>query len=112
MVLVEVDEHFRVAVRAEAMAAAEESVPQRAVVVDFAVEDDPDRAVFVGQRLMSAGDVEDGEAAMSQGDAGLGIARCDEMCPRRPGRGGAARRSSAGASLAPRLSQDRSKPRR
>ena len=33
--------------------------PQRGVVVDLAVEDRPDRAVLVGERLMAAGQVDD-----------------------------------------------------
>ena len=44
--------------------------PQVAEVVDFAVEDDPHRAVFVGQRLLAAGQVDDRQPPVSQGHAG------------------------------------------
>ena len=70
LVLVEVDDHFGVAVRAEAMAGAFQPPAQLAEVVDFAVEDDPDRAVFVRQRLLPAGQVDDRQPAMAQGHAG------------------------------------------
>ena len=105
-VLVEVDEHFGVALGAEVVPGAFQPAAQVAEVVDFAVEDDPDRAVFVGERLLAAGHVDDRQPAMAQGDAGniADAVRSAKSCdtrPRRPGRGGAARRSSAGASLAP-----------
>ena len=39
---------------------------QRGMVVDLAVEDDPDRAILVGHRLMPATHVHDGQAPMSE----------------------------------------------
>ena len=45
--------------------------PQRGVVVDLAVEDDPDRPVLVGHRLVAGGrEVDDRQAAMAERDAG------------------------------------------
>ena len=69
-VLVKVDDGLGVALRAEAMAGGLQPPPQIAVVVDFAVEDDLDRAVFVAHRLAAAGQVDDRQPAMAQGDAG------------------------------------------
>jgi hypothetical protein len=43
------------------------------VVVDLAVEDHHHRAVFVEQRLLAGGDVDDGQAAVAQPDAGLQV---------------------------------------
>ncbi len=40
--------------------------PQRGEVVDLAVEDRPDRAVLVGERLMAAGQVDDRQPAKPQ----------------------------------------------
>ena len=37
-----------------------------AVVVDFAVEDDPDGTVLVRDRLLSAFEIDDGQAAMTE----------------------------------------------
>src|SRR3990172_8764586 len=54
----------------EAMAAAGELLAQRAVVVDLAVQDEPQRAVFVGERLLAAFEVDDAQAAEAQ--AGVG----------------------------------------
>ena len=52
--------------RPEPVAAGLEIAPQVAVVVDLAVEDDPDRLVFVGHRLLAAGPVDDGQPAMTK----------------------------------------------
>jgi hypothetical protein len=43
------------------------------VVEELAVEGDPDGAVLVGDRLAAAGEVDDGEAAGAQGEAGLAV---------------------------------------
>ena len=73
------DDGFRIALGAEAMAGAFQPLPQGAEVVDLAVEDDPHRAVFVAHRLPSAGEVEDGQPAVSQGDAGQRVALGDVL---------------------------------
>ncbi len=70
LVLVEMDEHFRVALGAEAVAGPLQPAAELAEVVDFAVEDDPHRAVLVGHRLLAAGEVDDRQPAMAQGDSG------------------------------------------
>ena len=41
--------------------------PQRSVIVDFAVEDDP-QAIVVGHRLGAARQIDDGQAAMTERD--------------------------------------------
>ena len=48
------------------MAARLEIAPQLVVVVDFSVEDDPDRPVFVGHRLIAAGAVDNGQPAVAE----------------------------------------------
>ncbi len=70
LVFVEVDQDFRVALGAEAMAAGFQSLPQGAEIIDLAVEDHPQRAVFVGKRLPAAGQVDDRQPPMAQGHAG------------------------------------------
>src|SRR4030095_16055240 len=52
--LVEMEDGLGVAAGAVAVAARFESRPERGVVVDLAVEDDPDRAVLVAHRLPAA----------------------------------------------------------
>jgi len=59
----EVDDRFRVAVGAVLMAFGDQGLAQGAVVVDFAVEDDPERAIFVGDGLVAGFEVDDAEAA-------------------------------------------------
>ena len=44
---------------------------QLLVVVDFSVKDHYDRAVFVEQRLLAGGNVDDGQAPMAQTYAGF-----------------------------------------
>ena len=51
---------------AEMVAARLEIAAQLAMVVDLAVEDDPDRAVFVGHRLVAAGAIDDRQTAMAE----------------------------------------------
>jgi hypothetical protein len=46
---------------------------ERLEVVDLAVEHDDDRAVFVEQRLLAGRDVDDGQAAVAEPDAGLDV---------------------------------------
>jgi hypothetical protein len=43
------------------------------VVVDLAVEDHDHRAVFVEQRLLAGGDVDDGQAPVAEAQAGLDV---------------------------------------
>jgi hypothetical protein len=43
------------------------------VVVDLAVEDDDHRAVFVEQRLLAGGDVDDRQPPVAEADAGLDV---------------------------------------
>ena len=66
-VFVEMDKHFGIAIGAEAMPGPFEPAAEVAEVIDFAVEDDPYRTVFVGQRLFAAGEVDDGQPPMAQG---------------------------------------------
>jgi hypothetical protein len=64
--LVEVHDHLRVRARAEVMAAGRELRGELAVVVDLTVEDDPDRTVLVGQRLISGLEIDDTEPPHSE----------------------------------------------
>ena len=73
VVLVEVHDGFRVAGRAEDVPATLEVAPQRAVVVDFAVEDHPHRAVFVRHRLMPAVEINDAQTAHAQPHAAVHV---------------------------------------
>ena len=43
------------------------------MVVDFTVENDPDRTVFIADGLMSGGEVNNAEAAHSQADPALRV---------------------------------------
>ena len=55
------------------MAAAHELRRELPIVVDLAVVDDGDRAVLVVDRLLAAGDVDDGEPPHREADAGLEV---------------------------------------
>ncbi len=69
--LVGVDHHLGVRPGLESMAELREKVAQALVVVDFAIEDDPERPVFVRDRLMASLDVDDGEPP--RGEPGPGV---------------------------------------
>ena len=69
LLLVEVEDDFRVGVGAELVSLRDERRAQFLEIVDLAVEDDPDRAVLVRERLMSLGQVNDAQPAMAESDA-------------------------------------------
>ena len=73
VLLVEVDEHLGVGVRAEGVAGALELVAQLGVVVDLAVLDDDDAAVLVRDRLVAAGEVDDREAPRAERDLAVDV---------------------------------------
>ena len=76
-----VNDRFGVALRPVAMPARFERRSHVAVVVDLAVVRDPHGAVFVGERLMAAGEIDDAETTMCEdGSANRSRGR------RRPGR--------------------------
>ena len=88
--LVCVHDDFGVCVRAEAMAARHEIRAHVGEVVDLAVEDHPDRAVLVGDRLVAGREVDDAQAAEAEADArprveavGIGAAVRDDRGHRR-----------------------------
>ena len=66
-----VQDDLGVAAGAEGVAQGFEFGHQFLVVVDFAVEDDDDRVVFVEQGLLAGGDVNDRQTAVAEGDTGL-----------------------------------------
>src|ERR1700722_1704847 len=61
--LIEMNDHFGVAVRSEAMTAFFQFDAQLGKVVDLAIEDNPDSFVFIEYRLMPARQVDDAEAS-------------------------------------------------
>ena len=64
--LVGVEDRFSVAARLVAVSGRLEESPDLRVVVDLAVENDPDAVVLVGQRLLTRGEIDDAETAMGQ----------------------------------------------
>ena len=66
LVLVEVDQYLGIARGPQGVPTRIQPMPEGLEVVDFAVEDDPDRAILVGKRLMASLDVDDGEPPKSE----------------------------------------------
>src|SRR3569833_3415600 len=58
---------FGIAVRRKAMPLCNELPAQILVIVDLAIENDPDRAIFVGYRLVPARKIDDAEPAHADG---------------------------------------------
>src|SRR5439155_14612060 len=69
--LVGVDDGFGVGPRPETMPAREQTIADLLVVVNLTVEGDPDRFVFVGQRLFAAGAIDDRQAPVTEADIGI-----------------------------------------
>src|SRR4051794_30771472 len=69
VVLVQMHDDLRVGVSREPMAARLQLVAQLHVVVDLSVEDDDDRAVFVGDRLIARLQIDDREPLDAKADA-------------------------------------------
>ena len=65
----QVNDGFGVAGSPKTMTARGEFLAQLAVVVDLAIEDDPDRSIFVADRLLAAVQVDDAQASHAQPDA-------------------------------------------
>ena len=67
------EDGFRVAMGVINVATSFERRSIISVVVDFAVVSDPHRAVFVRQRLMTTGQVNDAQSAMGENTVRVGI---------------------------------------
>src|SRR5579862_8786183 len=66
VLLVEMDEHLGVAARGKAVAGELQLATQGVMVVNLAVEDDGNRAVLVGNRLVTPGNVDDAQTPHAQ----------------------------------------------
>src|SRR5262249_55493018 len=66
--LVRVDDDLGIGCRVEAMAGSLELGSQFAKVVDFTVEDDPDRTILVVDRLVAGRQIDDAQAPHSECD--------------------------------------------
>src|SRR5580658_870567 len=73
ILLVKMNDGFRVAMRTEAVAARDQPFPQNLVIVNFAVEDYPDRPVLIADGLVASDQVDDAEAPHSQSDAAFRV---------------------------------------
>jgi len=63
-----VDDGFGVGVRTEDVALSRQRLLQLAMVVDLAVEDNPDGSILVGERLRAAGAIDDGQPSVRERD--------------------------------------------
>jgi hypothetical protein len=64
--LVQMDDSFRIAPGAIAVAARFEILPQILMVINFTIEDDPNVSVFIAQGLMAGLNVDDAEPSHGQ----------------------------------------------
>ena len=65
-VFVKMNYDFGISVRVEMMPAPFEFPPEFREIIDFAVEDNPSRAIFVEHRLMTAGKINNAQPAHTQ----------------------------------------------
>ncbi len=74
LLLVEMHQHFRVAARAEGMTLAGQLAAQVLEVVDLTIEDDPDRAILVAQRLRRVRrQIDDRQPPMAEAQAAVEV---------------------------------------
>src|SRR5207248_938932 len=73
ILLVQVDDSLGVAVRAIRMATSHEFFPQLSMVVDFAIENNPQRFNFVADGLMTGGEINNTEPAHADADAAVNM---------------------------------------
>ena len=69
--LIQVDDGFGVAIGAEAVPLGYEVAPQFLIVVNLAVEDDPNGAILIRNRLVTSVQIDDAEAAHPDGASAL-----------------------------------------
>src|SRR5215469_1949953 len=62
ILLIKVKDGFGVAFGAVGVAGGDELLAQRGMVVDFAIEHDPERVVFITERLMASREIDDAQA--------------------------------------------------
>jgi hypothetical protein len=67
------DDGFGIRARSIGMTCSLEIRAHVRVVVDFSVKGDPDVARFVGQRLMTAREIDNAQSAMSEGGSIVGV---------------------------------------
>src|SRR5512134_2315203 len=63
---IKMENGFRIGVAAENMSVFLQVAAQLLIIVDFAIKDDPDRLVFVGNGLLSAFQIDNGESPRGQ----------------------------------------------
>src|SRR5258708_549456 len=73
MLLIEMDERFRIAVCVKAMPCLFKILPQLQMVVDLPVEDNPDALIFAVDRLMAASHIDNGKASHPKSNAATDI---------------------------------------
>jgi hypothetical protein len=64
--LIQVDNDLRVSGGLELVTARKQSLTQLRIIVDFAIKDDPNRAVLVGERLGACAQVDDRKPKMAE----------------------------------------------
>jgi hypothetical protein len=62
------DDHLGVGLRLESVPARQKLCPQVLVIVYFPVENNPDRAIFIGERLLPSAQVYDREPTVPESD--------------------------------------------
>jgi hypothetical protein len=63
------DDHFCVAIRFELMPGSKKIGSKLEIVIDLAVEDNLNAAIFIAQRLSASGNIDDAEPSMSHRDS-------------------------------------------
>src|SRR3546814_13325871 len=69
VLLIEMKNHLDVRGRAEPVASGYQFLAKLRAIIDFAVADELDRLILVGKRLCPAGEIDDAQSTVAEGNA-------------------------------------------
>src|SRR5262249_57845879 len=73
IIFIQVDDSLDIGTSRQAVSTCQELLAQLGIVIDLAVYQNPDGSVFVGNRLVAPGDVNNAQAAMPQPDSTIHV---------------------------------------
>src|SRR3546814_10635184 len=69
VLLIEMKNHLDVRGRAEPVASGYQFLAKLRAIIDFAIADELDRLILVGKRLCPAGEIDDAQSTVAEGNA-------------------------------------------
>jgi hypothetical protein len=73
VVFIEVDNSFSIRAGDESVPASEQFLAKFRIVINFTIQEHPDGSIFIADRLVAAGDINNAEPPMAQTDSAIHI---------------------------------------